>query len=328
MGIPVQPSIGSTHFTIMKLIAGISTLVGLAVAGPSGRSGVPISPVWMKSFVTPEDSFGRGSFYYTLTETEIPNAGSIAWNTCGDVSGMFGEPYCPNTWEEAEEVYSNLLVEHFMPLSKAAGEFVDEEVDNIVTFALGGRALEYDGRPVPSPTIDHTGLAINDGSANDVYRCGLDAYGGLAMDQWSEWAVPTPNPPGWADATAPDTKPCLNLGGHQGFNDTWAPFTMKNMLCTTSMYVCKDVQQTSNTHDGQVVVVEKDMTTLNIEIAKAAFNAAYNSEYALPTEATVPVVVTEPVTETPVAAGSNNMMMIIGVLVVIAIVVAVVVMKK
>merc|ERR1712071_509952 len=113
-----------------------------------------------------------------------------------------------------------------------------------------------------------------------------------------------------------------------GFNDTWAPFTMKNMLCTTSMYViCKDVQQTSNTHDGQVVVVEKDMTTLNIEIAKAAFNAAYNSEYALPTESTVPVVVTEPVTETPVAAG-DNMMMIIGVVVVIAIVVAIVVMKK
>merc|ERR1711935_529814 len=117
--------------------------------------------------------------------------------------------------------------------------------------------------------------------------------------------------------------------GHQGFNDTWAPFTMKNMLCTTSMYViCKDVKQTQNTHDGNVVVVEEDMTTLNIEIAKAAFNAAYNSEYVIPTEAPVPEVVTEPVTETPAAAGGNSMMMIIGVVVVIAIVVAVVVMKK
>ena len=177
----------------MKLIAGISTLVGLAVAGPSARTGMPISPVWMKSFVTPTDSFGRGKFYYTLTETEIPNAGSIAWNTCGDVSGMFGEPYCPNTAAEAEEVYSNLLVEHFMPLSKAAGEFVDEEVDNIVTFALGGKALAYQGRPVPSPTIDHTTLALNDGSANDVYRCGLKPSGSIvatygdniAMFQWN-----------------------------------------------------------------------------------------------------------------------------------------------
>merc|ERR1711935_841168 len=113
--------------------------------------------------------------------------------------------------------------------------------------------------------------------------------------------------------------------GHQGFNDTWAPFTMKNMLCTTSMYViCKDVKQTQNTHDGNVVVVEEDMTTLNIEIAKAAFN----SEYVIPTEAPVPEVVTEPVTEKPAAAGGNRMKIIIGVVVVIAIVVAVVVMKK
>jgi len=313
----------------MKLIAGISTLIALAAATPSGRTGAPITPVWMKSLLSwPHPN--TGPYYYTLTETAIPNAGSIAWNACAGVGGMFGEPFCPDSAATAEEVYSNLLAEHFMPLSVAAGEFQFEEVDRIHNFALGARAQVYSSGPTVIPsTIDHTTLTLADASANDVYKCGTNQFGGKSIFQWNEFAAPPPTGPGWTDATAPDTKGCLNLGGHQGYNETWAPMTMKNMPCTSSMYlICRSMEPSGTTHSGAVTVVKKDMNTVNVEIVKAAFNAAYNSEFVTPAPVTVAPVSLDG-GEGPAKSGGNQMKIIIAAVVIIVVVIgAFVALKK
>lgn len=254
--------------------------------------------------------------YYTLSEVKVPNAGDIAWPVCGEVGGFSGEPYCPADAAGAEEVYSNLLAEHFMPLSVAAGEFDVSERDQVQPLAIGVKA--YDN--VPS-IIDHTTLAQYDGSVNDVYKCGPMAWGGVSFTQFSAFSVPPATGPGWTDATAPDTKACLNLGGHQGFNDTFAPMTMTNMPCTTSMYIicsAPEMVDGAMSHNGLITVVTKDMNTANVEIVKQAFNSKYDGSYVEPTSAPI-VPVTEPVEET-----TNNMMRNIGIVVVVLVLIAVV----
>jgi hypothetical protein len=312
----------------MKLIAGISTLIALATANPSGRTGAPVTPVWMKSFLSWENPM-TGPYYYTLTETAVPNAGSIAWNACSGVGGLFGEPFCPDNAAVAEEVYSNLLAEHFMPLSVAAGEFQFEEVDKIQTFALGARAqvLAPPGPQVIPDPIDHTTLTLHDQSANDVYKCGTNMFGGKSIFQWDEFAAPPAYGPGWTDDTTISSKGCLNLGGHRGFNDTWAPMTMKNMPCTSSSFlICRASEpMAATTHSGAVTVVKKNMNTVNVEIVKAAFNAAYNSEFVTPVPITQAPVTTA--TEEP-AKKKGNMMQIIGGIVIIVVIVVVVALKK
>lgn len=308
----------------MKLIAGISTLISLTLAGPSSRTGAPISPVWMRSETIPTASTGAFTNYYSLSEAKVPNAGDIAWTVCGEVGGFGAEPFCPSTAAAAEEVYTNLLAEHFMPLSVAAGEFDVSERDQVQPFAIGVKA--YDN--VPS-TIDHTTLTQFDGSVNDVYKCGPLAWGGVSFSQFSAFDVPAATGPGWTDATAPDTKACLNLGGHQGFNDTFAPMTMTNMPCTTTMYVIcmqSNIVDGSMSHNGLVTVVTKDMNTTNVEIVKQAFNSKYDGSYVEPTSPPIIDPVTEPAEETP-----NNMRrnIIIGVVVLVLIaVVAFVATKK
>merc|ERR1712032_1545158 len=181
---------------------------------------------------------------------------------------------------------------------------------------MGTDMMTMATRDVPS-TIDHSTLAPGDGSANDVYHCGKDALGMLSMKQMAADMMTGASPagPGWADATAPDTKPCLNLGGHQGYNDTFSPMTMKNMFCTKTMYViCREdgINTATSSHSGNVDVTTSmvDMTSVNVDIVKAAFDATYT-----------PVVSTEaPVTEAPEAAGGNMMRNIIIVVVVLAII--------
>jgi len=182
----------------MQLIVGVSTLVGLTVArpplkdSPSGRSYHSVSPVWMKSSLTP------GIRYYTLARYETPSAGEHAWDVCSMVAGSQGEPYCPGSAAEAEEVYSNLLAEHFMPVSVAAGHFNASEVGKIQPFALGVKAqpgypaTTIDQNTMNYPVIDHTTLVLNDGSVNDVYKCGPMAsgppnFGGFSTQQWNPW---------------------------------------------------------------------------------------------------------------------------------------------
>lgn len=304
----------------MKLIAGISTLIGLTLADPirpSGRTGAPISPVWMRSTTVPNLATGAFTSYYSLSEVKVPNAGDIAWTVCGEVGGFGAEPFCPASAAEAEEVYTNLLAEHFMPLSVAAGEFDVSERDQVQPFAIGIKAYNN----VPS-TIDHTTLTQFDASVNDVYKCGPLAWGGVSFNQFSAFSVPAATGPGWTDATAPDTKACLNLGGHQGFNDTFAPMTMTNMPCTTSMYViCMADSKVDGgmSHNGLVTVVTKDMNTANVEIVKQAFDSKYDGSYVEPTSPPVIDPVTEPVEETP-----NNMMRNIGIVVVVLVIIAVV----
>ena len=174
---------------------------------------------------------------------------------------------------------------------------------------------------VPS-TIDHTTLAQYDGSVNDVYKCGPLAWGGVSFLQFSAFSVPPATGPGWTDATAPDTKACLNLGGHQGFNDTFAPMTMTNMPCTTSMYIiCSAPLMVDGavSHNGLITVVTKDMNTTNVEIVKQAFNSKYDGSYVEPTSGPIVDPVTEPVEET-----TNNMGRNIGIVVVVLVLIAVV----
>jgi len=275
----------------MKLtcITGIFTLVGLTLVSPSSAS---ISPVWMKSESTPVNPFTGENVYYTLTQTAIHNAGQIAWNGCAAVTSSQGEPYCPRSAAEAEEVYSNLLAEHFLPLSVASGLFVESEVDNIVNFALGAKAQ---GNNVPT-TIDHTKVTIN-----DVYKCGPNEWGSMSIKQWPQFTAG----PGWADNTAPNTKKCLNLGGHQGYGDTFAPMTMKNMACSDSMYlICRDSQQSGTSHSGAVTVVNKDMTTTNVDIVRAAFDFKYKPVAIMDDEIVV--------TDAP-GAETNNILRNIGI---------------
>merc|ERR1739848_134654 len=331
--------------TNMKLVSGFVTaaLVGLSHAGPVAQNSEPMEEIpevfYMKPTqfeISPSQSSGHKS-RITMTSEKIPNGGdwNMAYGICRDMD-INTEPWCPDSADQAMEVFCNMAAVHLMPNSVATGVLDESEVQNIAGGFWTGASTTF-ATSIPD-TIDHTSLVFGDGSVNDVYTCG-DGDGDYYFNFWYRGDYYGDYPgiatPLFTYDTAPGTHGCLTWGDHGGYGDTFEPFSMTNAPCqvdddSNAKFLLCATSQGMAEQNGEI-----EMTQANINLVKEAFTILNDPAYA-------PATTAAPATEAPVtsaptsdggetaapAEGNNNTKIIVIVLLVVVAVVAFTQMKK
>jgi hypothetical protein len=317
----------------MKLVAGFvtATLVGLSQAGPVSQNSDPIEELTETFWMVPTIHEITGSMDEThktkirMSTEKIPNGGNyaLAKGVCQDIDFDLA-PWCPDTADQAMEVFSNIAAVHLMPNSVANGELDESEIINLAGGMYIGGSGTYDNHPTIPDPIDNSNLVFGDGSANDVYRCGPDEY---EIEMWNWWSTgngygPYQPTPGWTLDSAPATHSCLTIGAHGGYGDTFEPFTMNNVQCevddgsNSKFVLCGSFEGANSARTNQI-----EMSQANIDLVKEAFALLNDpaSAYNVP-PTTAPPATEAPTTSAPSPAAGNNNMKIAAVVVILVIV--------
>jgi len=327
----------------MKLVSGFVTaaLVGLSHAGPVSQNSDPMEEIAVAHYmkptqfeITPAQSSSHRS-RIIMTKEKIPNGGdwNMANGICRDID-LNTEPWCPDSADQAMEVFCNMAAVHLMPNSVATGVLDESEVQNIAGGFWTGASTTF-ASSIPD-TIDHTSLVFGDESANDVYTCG-DGDGDYYFNFWYRGDYYGDYPgiatPLFTSETAPGTHGCLTIGDHGGYGDNFAPFTMTNAPCNVDDGSNAKFLLCATSRGVDVQANEIEMTQANIDLVKAAFTILNDPSYSPPTTAPPPTTAA-PVTSAPTggeeasAEGSNMKLYAIILVVVVIAVVAFTQMKK